>query len=147
MKTQIENILASALPTEIFTEVREYKQFGGSPALKISIAMSDHNINQVRGQHPQLVTLCLELETMALYTQSYACQGGGSIYRNPNKEVARERYLAMQNEKVPFRRPKAEEKFVLGAVKRFAENYIKTLKKHREVLRYQDIVDYSVLGE
>jgi hypothetical protein len=56
-----------------------------------------------------------------------------------------EKYLAAKSVKVPFRTPQPNEKAVLDAIRRFAENYKKTLADNREVLLYQDIVDYDKL--
>lgn len=143
MLNEIKTILQNELPIDTYLVVSEWKGAFGSRYLKIGFAASHIDINNVRGQKPQLVSLSLDLETLALTTQSYACQGGGSIYREPNREVANEKWLAMKSVKVPFRRPKCEKEAVLRAVKRFANNWLKTLNANIDVLCYRDLVDYE----
>lgn len=69
--------------------------------------------------------------------------GGQSIYRKPNKDVDNEKYLAMKSVKIPFRMPKKEEKNVLDCVEKFAKNWVLALKENKDVLMYQDYVNYD----
>ena len=49
----------------------------------------------------------------------------------------------MASYKIPFRKPKQEEKFVMKAIKVFAERWLQALKDNKERLFYQDKVDYD----
>ena len=126
--------------------VTEHKNgFTGGQYLKIWIACSDVNINNVAGQKVQAVSLCLELNTMDLYPQIYGGMGGQCIYRLPNLNDPSEKFLAMKSVKIPFRKPKPEEKNILDAVSKFCDNYIKALEINIDVLMYQNLVDYKTL--
>jgi hypothetical protein len=140
MKEKFEAIISKVLP-KFWSNItlRKYS-LGGSEYLAIKIAACDILINGVEGQRVQAVSLCFDIPTMELYTQSYNCSGGGSIYRDVDKSNPKEQYLAMKNEKVPFRRPLRNEKAVLKAFESFCVNYKETLIKHRAVLRYQNMV-------
>lgn len=144
MKEQFEAILEKTL-SGFLTSVKQKKSFYGSEYLAIQIACSDYNINNVDGQKPQLVSLMLELDTLELHTQVFGGFGGGSIYRNIRPEDPKERYLAMQSIKIPFRKPKATSEAVLKAFEKFCISYKETLRENVLELRYTDIVDYSNL--
>lgn len=118
--------------------------FSGS-YLQIYIACSDVNINGVRGQKPQIVSLALSIDTMELEAVAFGGNGGRSIYRKPNLLDASEKYLAMKSVKIPFTRPKKELKFVLNAIDKFILNYIKVLKENKDVLTDSNIVNYNEL--
>lgn len=117
---------------------------GRQPYLKIWIACSTHEINRVQGQLPQLVSLHLSNE-LELSHQVFGGNGGRWIYRRPNLDNPREKYLAMASEKVPFRTPEKTEDAVLRAIGRFIDNYKQLLIDNRAELMYQDIVDYNSL--
>lgn len=143
LTVKIESILKSVLPTETYIEVRSYKGAFSDEYIKIMFAAKDFLINNVSGQRPQAVSLCLCLTDLELTTQVYGGNGGQCIYREPNLEDPKEKYLAMKSVKVPFRQPKKEIVAVEGAIKRFAENWLKTLETNKNTLKYKDIVDYS----
>lgn len=146
MKTQIENLITNKLPKGFVYGVSQHKNvFSKSEYLQIWFACSDHLINNVRGQLPQVVSLALDIDSLELRTQIYGGMGGGCIYREPNMQDPKEKYLAMKSVKVPFRKPKANEESVLKAIDTFISNYINTLKENKEVLRYKNIVDYDTL--
>ena len=145
MKEKIEAILNEALPECAYRYVSECTRTFGPPYIRIEFAAKNYNINGVSGQMPQLVSLVLDINTMELNPQIFGGNGGQSIYRKPNLEVKEEKYLAMKSVKIPFKRPKPEEKFILSAIKRFAENWLQTLKDNREVLKYAEYVDYNEL--
>lgn len=144
MIEKVRNILEKALPDGFNIIVSEWKGMG-STYLKIMFSPNTVEINRVRGQYPQVVSLSLDLDDLTLEPQVYGGNGGRSIYLIPDENDPKERYLAMASVRVPFRRPKKAEKNVLMAIERFAVNYLKTLKDNRERLMYQDIVDYSFL--
>tara|TARA_R110001592_G_C13090638_1_gene743406 strand:+ start:1082 stop:1525 length:444 start_codon:yes stop_codon:yes gene_type:complete len=143
MKTKIEELLSKTLPDGTFIKVKERKHFDGEPYLAILWHPSDHQINNVKGQYPQVVSLRLDTESMDLMTQCFGGMGGQRIYKNPDPEHPKEKYLAMVGIKIPFRKPKKEEKFVLNAIKKFSENYIKLMRENIEDLRYKDLINYE----
>jgi len=142
---EITDILTKILNKDMFLQVVQYKGCFTDSYIKIAFACSHIDINNVRGQKPQIVSLSLNLTDLELQSQMYGGNGGQYIYRQPNKEIATEKYLAMKSVKVPFRKPKKEKKFVLNAITRFANNYIKTLKENESVLMYQDLIDYNTI--
>jgi hypothetical protein len=145
IKVKIEQILDKVVPS-FYKGVSIHKNiFDTGNNIRIFIAASDYKINGVSGQLPQVVSLSLDLSDMDLHPQVYGGNGGQRVERKPNMNDPKEKYLAMKGVKVPFRTPQPNEKAVLDAIKRFAENYKKTLAENREVLLYQDIVDYDKL--
>jgi hypothetical protein len=118
---------------------------GGGEYLKIFVACSDIDINGCKGQKPQIVSLSLDLVSMELEPVAFGGNGGRNIYRKPNLQDASEKHLAMKNIKIPFTKPKKELKFVLSAINRFFDNYIKVLKENKEVLTDSNLVNYESL--
>lgn len=57
----------------------------------------------------------------------------------------KEKYLAMQSIKIPFRQPKKEEKAILKAVEKFAINWLQALKDNQDKLTHQNLVNYQEL--
>jgi hypothetical protein len=145
IKVKIEQILDKVVPS-FYKGVSIHKNiFDTGNNIRIFIAASDYKINGVSGQLPQVVSLSLDLSDMDLHPQVFGGNGGQRVERKPNMSDPNEKYLAMKGVKVPFRTPQPNEKAVLDAIKRFAENYKKTLAENREVLLYQDVVDYDKL--
>ena len=145
MKYKIMAILNKNLPLNAYRVIEERKTMFFDPYLKISFACSDKNIHNVAGQKPQIVSLRLILNSLELTTQVYGGNGGQHIYRKPDMEHPRERFLAMKSIKIPFRQPKKEEKFVLNAIDKFAKNWVLALVEHKDTLMYQDLVNYDEL--
>lgn len=143
IKQQIEEVLNRTLPHKVYRNVWVGK-FMDTQYVGIVIAASDYEINRVRGQFPQDVSLCLD-ENLELYPQAFGGNGGQSIYCIPDRNNPKEKYLAMASRRVPFRKPKKEIRFVLGAVERFAQNWVATLKENKSILMYQDYVNYDEL--
>jgi len=141
---KIKNILNSILPENFNIIVSPYKIMG-EEFIKIAFSPNEHAIHNVQGQYPQFVSLKLYIKDMELSSQVFGGHGGDRIYLNPDKENPKEKYLAMVGVKVPFRKPKNEEKFVLNAIEKFAQNYLKTSKDNRDRFRYPAVVDYSFL--
>jgi hypothetical protein len=138
----IETILKSVLPQQTYIEVDTYKGFAGTYT-KIMFAAADVLINNVRGQRPQAVSLSLLIDEMELTVQCYGGNGGQHIYRNPNLEDPKEKYLAMKSVKIPFRKPQPNEVAIEKAIIKFAQNWLKALNENKQELRYKDIVDYT----
>lgn len=148
MKDKVTAVLKSILPADFNIMVSvQTNSFDNSEYMRIGFSPNTKEINNVRGQFAQVVSLRLELPAMELQTQIYGGCGGGSIYRNIDENNPGEKYLAMKSVKIPFRKPKKEEKFVLKAIERFAQNYLIVLKENFDLLRYKEIVDYSFLDE
>lgn len=144
MQTEILEILQKTLPKSFVYDAIERKQpLGNGSYIKIWAACSDININNVQGQKIQVVSLCLELDTLELYPQVFGGNGGQCIYRKPNLEDSSEKYLAMKSVKIPFRKPKQERTKVLAAIEKFFKNYIEVLKENKENLMYQNLINYN----
>lgn len=144
MKEKILEILKNTLPEKTNIIVSDLKGvFDGEPQLMIGFSVSDKLINNVGGQYLQLVSLWLKLDSMELTTQCFGGSGGNKIYIVPDLNNPNEKYLAMVGVKVPFKRPLPNETAVLGAIERFAKNWVKTLRENKERLRYSEFVDYE----
>lgn len=143
MKNKILEILNNTLPENVWKFVDQRNSSLLGEYIIIAFAASEINIHNVQGQKPQIVSLSLNLKSLELQPQVFGGNGGQHIYRKPNLNDSKEKYLAMKSVKIPFKRPKPEEKFILNAVQRFAENWVKALKENRDVLMYQDIVNYD----
>lgn len=144
MKAEIETILTKVLPAKAFIEVSEGKIMGDR-YIRISIAASSTDIHNVQGQKPQLVSLMLFTDSLELRPQVFGGNGGQCIYRKPNISDSKEKYLAMKSVRIPFRRPITAKVNVLAAIEKFASKWLELLKENRDVLMYQDLVDYDVL--
>lgn len=145
IKVKIEQILDKVVPS-FYKGVSIRKNiFDTGNNIRIFIAASDYKINGVSGQFPQVVSLSLDLSDMDLHPQVYGGNGGQRIDREKDMNDPNEKFFAFSTIKIPFRTPQPNEKAVLYAIRRFAENYKKTLAENREVLLYQDIVDYDKL--
>jgi len=145
MKTEIENILLSILPKQAFINVKEIKSCFGDEEIMIFFAAKDYDINNVSGQKPQAVSLLLDIKTLKLRPQVFGGNGGQYIERKPNLNLPEEKYLAMKGVRIPFRTPKPIKEKVLNCIKTFAENWVKLLRENKDVLMYQDIVNYDEL--
>ena len=148
LKTQIESLLKENLPSQVFIKVDVRKNFFSTDRyLKIIIYTSEKTINNVQGQYPDLISLSLE-EDLTLKFQNYGGCGGQSLYRNIDKSIEREKYMALGRDTITFRTPKKEEKAVLKALKSVCERYVSTLQnfKDRGLLRSHEGSDYSFLN-
>lgn len=142
--SKIEEILREALPSNAHIIVKNgVSILGGHSIVKIMFSASSKEINRVSQQYPQVVSLMLDIKDMELTVQVFGGNGGQSIYRKPNMDDPKEKYLAMKNIKIPFRRPKGEFKFIYNAIKKFAENWVKAIQENKENLCYQDLVNYD----
>ena len=141
---KIQDILNKELPSGCYIYVNSRPHaFGNGNSIAIMFAATDYNINQVRGQRPQAVSLSLDLNDMELIPQVYGGNGGRTIYREPNLNDPSEKYLAMKSVKVPFRQPQKNETAVLKAIEKFAQNWRKTIRENIDTILYKDLVDYS----
>jgi hypothetical protein len=145
LKSKIEKILDKVLPGFYKNVFVRKNYFDKGESIGIIMAASNYEINRVKGQYPQDVSLMLDVEEMDLNVQVFGGNGGNRIYLIPDKNDPKEKYLAMAGVKIPFRTPKKEEKFVLQAIEKFAENYKKALKENKDRLMYKEYVDYDTL--
>lgn len=144
MKNEILELLAKTLPpTFVYDAVERKQPLGNGFYIKIWAACSNIDINNVQGQKPQIVSLCLDLSSLELYPQIFGGNGGQCIYRKPNLEDSKEKYLAMKSVKIPFRKPQPQPEKVLAAIEKFFKNYFLALKENKEVLMYQNLVNYN----
>ena len=143
--TSIKEKLAARLSTGFPHEVYSTKGSFGGRYICLWIACSTTEINRVQGQRPQMVSLMLDMNDMELRPQVFGGNGGQCIYRQPNLEDPKERYLAMKSVKIPFRKPKGTPEAIVECIGRFADNYIQTLNDNYDVLRYKEMVDYDKL--
>lgn len=144
MAEQIEKTLREVLPSKTHIIVKNgISIFGGHSTIKIMFSASEKQINGVHEQFPQVVSLMLDNTTKELSVQHYCGNGGNRIFKEPNKEDPKERFLAMAGIKIPFRKPKGEDKHIIEAVKRFGENWVKAIRENKEVLCYKTYVNYE----
>jgi hypothetical protein len=144
LKIQISDILTAKLGTKFpFSVTIDSTCFGGK-YIKIWWSCSLHQINNVRGQLPQVVSFSLNND-LTFKPQVYGGNGGRYIDRDINPENPKEKYLCMASEPIPFRTPKKETTAILKCLSKTIDNYIDILKTHKNNLKYQDIVDYNYL--
>ena len=146
MIPQIIEVIKNSIPSKFHYEVTEGKNFFGGKYVKIILAVSNYEINRVKGQYVQDVSLFLN-DDLELIVQCYGGNGGQSIYTIPDKNNPKEKYLAMVSVKVPFRKPQKNETAVLNAIKKFTDNWVKILKENKSKLMYQDLINYNDLFE
>lgn len=124
---QIYKYLYETLPYNFGTlQVYPYK-FLGEESIKIFFAPSVIELNRVKNQFPNAVSLVLHVATMELDTQVFGGMGGGKIQIKPTNK-----YHAFDSVKVPFRKPKREEKNVMQAIDRFTVRYLELLKENKD---------------
>lgn len=143
METKILELLRKILPSKTNIIVKHYEGWFGGSFTKIMFSVSNHEIHQVKEQFPQVVSLLLDKKTLELSVQIFGGMGGNHIYRKPNMDDPKEKYLAMKSVKIPFRTPKKEEKNVLECIERFGKNWLQALKDNKNELMYQNIVNYD----
>jgi hypothetical protein len=119
-KDDITLALSKTLPSSALRQVILKKGCFGDYFFKIVFG-----VPTTKGAQ-QIVSLSLDNDE--LRTQIYGGEGGGRIVRKPNLEDRHEKYLCQVGVKVPFKKPKHERKFILGAIERFATNWVETLK-------------------
>lgn len=120
-------VLRENLPTEIISSVTRFSVLG-SNCLAIKIYSSEYKINGVSGQHPDIASFLFDIDDKSLTAQAFQYQGGRKLYRKPDVNNPNEKYLALGSEKIAFRRPKiTDQKSFERAIKKIAENYMKTL--------------------
>jgi len=145
MLKQVQELVNKTLPQKAYKDIALTRWGLGGDMIRIMFAASDHDINRVKGQKPQIVSLALTIDSLELEVQHFGGDGGQSIYRKPNMDDPSEKYLAMKSVRIPFRRPQNKEKAVFNALEKFCINWVKALKENREVLVHQDVVNYDEL--
>lgn len=115
--------------------------------LAIWAACSPIDINNVRGQKPQIVSLMWwnwGANSDELLVSYHCGQGGRNVKCVPDKENPAEKHYAMVPAIIPFRKASGEVA-VYKAARKFFENYLKVLRENKHRLMYKDIVDYDKL--
>ncbi len=141
---EVLNILKKNLGDKFVYGASIHKNWiGNGNYMKIWAAASDININGISGQKPQVVSLAYDFEDKELRPQVFGGNGGQSIYREPNKENPAEKHLAMQNVKIPFRKPQPEKDKILKAIDTFFKNYLIVLRANKDFLTHKKLVDYD----
>lgn len=145
--TDIRTILDKNLPETFFKYVAQSRTFDRKPMLKIALAPTEHNINGVPGQKPELMSFALWYEYQELAPQHFGGSGGRAFHIKPDPDNPAEKYLAYASVKVPFRKPKWNEKAVYGALERFCQRYVQLLRENAERLPHKQHGDYSFLED
>jgi len=140
-KENFERILNENLSDKFFKRVKHYNMGNGWDYFQITIAASDHKINNVAGQFPQRVDIGFRIQTMELTSTNQR------ITRKPNKEDPREQNLVMVGVKIPFRKPRPYKAAIGNALAKFCVAYKNTLLDNLEMLTDEKIVDYFDLLE
>ena len=143
--TDIRTILDKNLPETFFKYVAQSRTFDRKPMLKIAFAPTEHNINGVPGQKPELMSFALWYEYQELAPQHFGGSGGRAFHIKPDPDNPAEKYLAYASVKVPFRKPKWNEKAVYSALERFCQRYVALLKEYGDRLPHKEHGDYSFL--
>lgn len=148
LKNEIIELLTKKLKDKFVFGVSIQDGYFGGKYMQIWVACSLQDINQVRGQKPQIISLSLDLKTMELQPQGFGGNGGRSIYREPNLNDPQEKFLAMKSVKIPFRTPQPTAEKIKVCIAKFVDNYIQTLRDNKDILKYKNLVDYNyVLSE
>lgn len=140
---KIEEQLKAILPPQAYLKVTPYKSLGGKK-LAIEFAASDYQINNVRDQRPQAVSLSLD-EELNLQPQIFGGMGGRTIDREVDPTNPAEKWLAMKSITIPFRKPQQTEAAVLKAIQDFAKRWLQAMRDNKDALKYKDLVDYDSL--
>lgn len=140
----IQSVLNEVLPQGTYIDVRERKSIFNDNQVRIMFAAGDYLINNVEGQRPCVVSLLLDLTDMELTPQIFGGNGGRRVYFNVDPNDPKQKFLALNGIDLPFRKPQANEKAIMNAIKKFAENWLKTIRENKEFLTHQDKVDYSI---
>lgn len=144
LKNEIYELLMKKLKLKFAYGVSLQNGAFGGTYIKIWIACSEIDINNVRGQKPQIVSLSLD-SSLELEPQAFGGNGGRCIYREPNLNDPNERFLAMKSVKIPFRKPQPTPDKIKAYIIKFVDNYIQALKDNKEVLKYKNLVDYDLV--
>lgn len=140
LETLFYQTIKNVLPN-FYIEVKQVKQyFGNDEYLKIVIACSNYEINSVQGQYIQDVSLMYNIKDQVLTVQIFGGNGGQCVYTKPIKNP----YLAMERVKIPFRKAKSQES-ALKTLTKFCINYKQALIENKDILMYQDLINYNNL--
>jgi hypothetical protein len=140
----IESVLNNVLPKGTYINVVENKGVFGGDQIKIMFAAGDYLINNVSGQRTCVVSLLLTLDDNELRPQIFGGNGGRRIYFKTDPNNPKHKFLALSGVDLPFRKPQPNEKAIMNAIKKFAENWLKAIRENKEFLTHTDKVDYSI---
>lgn len=139
---EFQQIIDKTLPG--FLSIVRERTCLGHKSIMIMIAASNYEINGVKGQYPQCISLS-HSDDESLVIQHFGGMGGQTVFCIPDKNNDREKYLAMAGMTVPFRKPKNTKDSILKAFEKFLVNYKQTLIAYRERLMYKEFVDYDAI--
>jgi hypothetical protein len=140
LQNEIQTILNNQLPG-FYIEVNQRKNyFGNDQYLKINIATSNYQINNVSGQYYNNISLSLS-EDLELKFQVFGGNGGQCFYRSIDPNNPKEKYYALQRVKIPFRTPNKNREAVLKSINNICVKYKDLLKETFEtgLLRSEDL--------
>lgn len=141
---EIKNLISNIIPEDCYVDVFKYQApIGKDTMVAIKFASTDYDINGVRGQKPEIVSLSLNTNKWELQIQGYGGNGGQSIYVLPDKTKPEEKHLALKSVKIPFRKPSANKDAVLKTIEKFAKTWCNTINQYYDRLKYFEYVDYS----
>ena len=118
----IENILKEKLENKFF----EIKEYNNNQSLMIDIAKNNLEINWVKRQYPEHISLRLQ-DNKLEYFSFWGC-GGRFIYRNIDPTNPKEKFNSLWHEKMPAIRNKD----ILKAITKVCDDYIKITNEIKE---------------
>jgi len=147
MTNSIAEVLNKKLGEKFIKNVIGYINWKSEEQVAIEISCSNERIGGVRGKTPQLVSLSLNMKSMDLLPRQFGFDSDvkTSVHILPNRKLESEKHITYKEIKVPFRKPKKTREDVLACIGRFCDNYVKVLNDNKNVLMYQDLVDYNEL--
>jgi hypothetical protein len=146
MKEKILQKIRSIVPNA-YVIVEDRKAFYGGNLLKIAVAGSDKLISNVKGQHPGLVSLSLDLDKNELSVQIYGGCGGQTLLVNVNKNDPEQMYYAYYGVRIPFRKPQPNDEKILNAIGKFVQNWKDAIKSHLDRMPHGEMVDWKKIVE
>lgn len=114
----INSVLSENLVNKFYNIQKRKNFFWESEYLMVDIAKSDYEINGVDRQYPEHISLIIE--DWKIDFQTFGGCGGRRIYREIDKNIDSEKYLALWSETMPAIRIKDLKK----ALEKICKDYI-----------------------
>ena len=131
----LKKILPSAVHDTILVE--HYN----SAFIRIQWAASNYKINGVRGQYPLVASLNIYKADGTLGSSAFGGNGGRRLYFRILPED--NSHYALHGVNIPFRKPRKNEKAMMKAILKFADNWVKIVKANKDRLPHEDSVNYT----
>lgn len=128
LQNEILELLNNKLSGFYIEVVKRKNYFGNDQYLKINIATSNYQINNVSGQYYNNISLSLS-EDLELKFQVFGGNGGQCFYRSIDPNNPKEKYYALQSVKIPFRTPNKNKEAVLKSINNICVKYKDLLKE------------------